>query len=85
VEIVSRVVCEAGAMMVDGSEKRGGFVWLLVIDASVCLCMTYARSIKCRLIRKVNAYFLRPRKSVVLGFSDIVFDRSSYSKILYKL
>jgi hypothetical protein len=26
------------------------------------------------------SYSLRPRKSVVLGFSDIVFDRSSYSK-----
>jgi hypothetical protein len=29
-------------------------------------------------------YFLRPRKSVVLGFPDIVFDRSSYSKIFNK-
>jgi hypothetical protein len=30
-------------------------------------------------------YSIRPRKSVVLGFSDIVFDCSSYSKILCKL
>jgi hypothetical protein len=30
-----------------------------------------------------NVYSLRPRKNIVLGFSDTVFDRSSYSKILY--
>jgi hypothetical protein len=61
-------------------------------DLALALLLTYPYQTKHGTYKRpslnllsVAHYSLRPRKSVVLGFSDIVFDHSSYSKILCKL